>query len=70
MDDEDVAWLELANAKRLAQNRRLKPIRPETFESAIDKLEKEGFVLGVSTGAQAETPYDDDAVCSICTQCP
>ena len=66
MDDEDVAWLELVNAKRLSQNRRVKPLRPETFESAIDKLEKEGFKLGVSTGQQEETPYDDDAVCSIC----
>ena len=66
MDDEDVAWLELLNAQRASKDRRARPVRPETFEAAIDRLEKEGFTLGVAIGSTTDTPYDDDAVCSIC----
>lgn len=64
VDDEDVEWLALINARRRKAGQRL--IELDVFESAMDLLEHESFRSAVALGQQQEEPFDDEAVCSIC----
>eukprot|EP00041_Stephanoeca_diplocostata_P031701 m.993187 g.993187 ORF g.993187 m.993187 type:complete len:1261 (-) comp24010_c0_seq2:479-4261(-) len=64
VDDEDVEWLALVNARRRKGGQRL--IDVDVLESAMDLLERESFESIVALGQQQEEPYDDEAVCSIC----
>ncbi|KAF4532482.1 hypothetical protein B566_EDAN003058, partial [Ephemera danica] len=63
-DEEDGAWLELANEKRAMDN--LPPVSEENFELLMDRLEKESYFQMASTGQESGALIDDDAVCCIC----
>lgn len=62
LDEEDLAWLEIANEKRGSE--KLPPVSPEVMEEILDKLEKESFYM--SSGMDQGPLIDDDAVCCIC----
>lgn len=64
MDEEDAVWLELINKKR--REDRLLDVNVETFELIMDRFEKESFFQSQSTGQNANSGIDEDAVCSIC----
>ncbi|XP_062852526.1 bromodomain-containing protein 1 isoform X2 [Trichomycterus rosablanca] len=63
MDEEDFAWLELVNKKRL--NEGFSQVSPNVFEFLVDRFEKESFLE--SQGQQdPQSLVDEDAVCCIC----
>jgi bromodomain and PHD finger-containing protein 1 len=63
-DEEDGAWLELANEKR--DNDGLPPVTEEQFELLMDRLEKESYFQMATNGQDSGVLIDDDAVCCIC----
>lgn len=66
MDEEDTAWLSMVNERLVGQGEQ--PVEQSSFEMVMDRLEKESYFKAAKDGtAQAECPYDDDAVCSICS---
>ncbi|KAK7486575.1 hypothetical protein BaRGS_00022241 [Batillaria attramentaria] len=64
MDEEDHAWLELVNEKRLGE--KVNVISQEVFETLMDRFEKEAFFQSQSSGKDQGPSIDEDAVCSIC----
>lgn len=64
MDEEDVAWLELINAKRADE--RLTKIHEDQFELLMDRLEKESYFHVQTNGKDYSAPIDDDAICCVC----
>ncbi|TRY68864.1 hypothetical protein TCAL_05070 [Tigriopus californicus] len=64
MDEEDVAWLELINAKRTDE--RLTKIHEDQFELLMDRLEKESYFHVQTNGKDYSAPIDDDAICCVC----
>eukprot|EP00118_Oscarella_pearsei_P018622 m.191381 g.191381 ORF g.191381 m.191381 type:complete len:2209 (+) comp39449_c0_seq4:329-6955(+) len=69
MDEEDCAWLSMANEKRATEN--AEPVPEATFEFLMDRFEKESFFESRrqgddSNGDPAAATIDENAVCSIC----
>ncbi|KAL3100444.1 hypothetical protein niasHS_001747 [Heterodera schachtii] len=68
LDREDLAWLQLANARR--QKIGVPPIDDDTLEKAIDMLEKESHFQFTQdengSGLAYLTMIDNDAPCCIC----
>ncbi|XP_074092522.1 bromodomain and PHD finger-containing protein 3 isoform X3 [Macrotis lagotis] len=63
MDEEDLAWLDMVNEKRLMDGHGI--ISADTFELLVDRLEKESYLESRSSGAQ-QTLIDEDAFCCVC----
>ncbi|XP_036622927.1 bromodomain and PHD finger-containing protein 3 isoform X4 [Trichosurus vulpecula] len=63
MDEEDLAWLDMVNEKRLVDGHGI--ISADTFELLVDRLEKESYLESRSSGAQ-QTLIDEDAYCCVC----
>uniref|UniRef100_A0A8C1WD61 Bromodomain and PHD finger containing, 3b n=1 Tax=Cyprinus carpio TaxID=7962 RepID=A0A8C1WD61_CYPCA len=63
MDEEDVAWLELVNERRVSESH--PQVSPDTFELLIDRLEKESFLESRSQ-APSQSIIDEDAFCCVC----
>uniref|UniRef100_A0A5F8HD44 Bromodomain and PHD finger containing 3 n=1 Tax=Monodelphis domestica TaxID=13616 RepID=A0A5F8HD44_MONDO len=63
MDEEDLAWLDMVNEKRLVDGHGT--ISADTFELLVDRLEKESYLESRSSGAQ-QTLIDEDAFCCVC----
>uniref|UniRef100_A0A8C1E7F8 Bromodomain and PHD finger containing, 3b n=1 Tax=Cyprinus carpio carpio TaxID=630221 RepID=A0A8C1E7F8_CYPCA len=63
MDEEDVAWLELVNDRRVSEGH--PQVSPDTFELLIDRLEKESFLESRSQ-APSQSIIDEDAFCCVC----
>eukprot|EP00095_Tigriopus_kingsejongensis_P006497 snap_masked-scaffold676_size113663-processed-gene-0.23 protein:Tk06497 transcript:snap_masked-scaffold676_size113663-processed-gene-0.23-mRNA-1 annotation:"PREDICTED: peregrin-like" len=64
MDEEDVAWLELINDKRVEEG--LTKIHEDQFELLMDRLEKESYFHVQTNGKDYSAPIDDDAICCVC----
>ncbi|XP_026865797.2 bromodomain and PHD finger-containing protein 3 isoform X1 [Electrophorus electricus] len=63
MDEEDAAWLELVNEKRVAEG--LPAVSADTFELLMDGLEKEAF-LESRIQTPSQSAIDEDAFCCVC----
>lgn len=63
MDEEDLAWLEMVNQKRVSDGHASVP--PDTFELLIDRLERES-ILESRSQALAQCDVDEDAFCCVC----
>ncbi|KAG7319085.1 hypothetical protein KOW79_017559 [Hemibagrus wyckioides] len=63
MDEEDMAWLEIVNKKRVSDGHASVP--PDTFELLIDRLERES-ILESRSQALSQSPIDEDAFCCVC----
>ncbi|XP_017580653.1 bromodomain and PHD finger-containing protein 3 isoform X1 [Pygocentrus nattereri] len=63
MDEEDMAWLEMVNQKRVSDGHASVP--PNTFELLIDRLERESIVESRSQ-ALSQNTIDEDAYCCVC----
>ncbi|KAK0131879.1 Bromodomain and PHD finger-containing protein 3 [Merluccius polli] len=63
MDEEDLAWLEMVNQKRVSDGHA--SVSPETFELLIDRLERES-VLESRNQALSQSAVDEDAFCCVC----
>ncbi|XP_023687084.2 bromodomain and PHD finger-containing protein 3 isoform X2 [Paramormyrops kingsleyae] len=63
MDEEDLAWLEMVNEKRVLDGQTV--VSPDTFELLMDRLEKESFLESRSL-APAQGTIDEDAFCCVC----
>ncbi|TRY66564.1 hypothetical protein DNTS_015933 [Danionella cerebrum] len=63
MDEEDMAWLEMVNQKRVSDGHASVP--PDTFELLIDRLERES-ILESRSQALSQSTIDEDAYCSVC----
>uniref|UniRef100_A0AAV2M7Y2 Bromodomain and PHD finger-containing protein n=1 Tax=Knipowitschia caucasica TaxID=637954 RepID=A0AAV2M7Y2_KNICA len=63
MDEEDLAWLEMVNQKRVHDG--VASVPPNTFELLIDRLERES-ILESRSQALAQCAVDEDAFCCVC----
>uniref|UniRef100_A0A3Q2PTL1 Bromodomain and PHD finger containing 3 n=1 Tax=Fundulus heteroclitus TaxID=8078 RepID=A0A3Q2PTL1_FUNHE len=63
MDEEDLAWLEMVNQKRVSDGHA--SVAPDTFELLIDRLERES-VLESRNQALSQNAVDEDAFCCVC----
>lgn len=63
MDEEDVAWLEMINEKRVGEGQPV--ISADSFELLMDRLEKESFLESRSQ-APSQSSIDEDAFCCVC----
>ncbi|XP_043978529.1 bromodomain and PHD finger-containing protein 3 isoform X3 [Gambusia affinis] len=63
MDEEDLAWLEMVNQKRVCDGHA--SVSPDTFELLIDRLERES-VLESRNQALSQNAVDEDAFCCVC----
>ncbi|XP_051958097.1 bromodomain and PHD finger-containing protein 3 [Xyrauchen texanus] len=63
MDEEDMAWLEMVNQKRVSDGHASVP--PDTFELLIDRLERES-ILESRSQALSQSTIDEDAYCCVC----
>lgn len=63
MDEEDLAWLEMVNQKRVSDGHASVP--PDTFELLIDRLERES-ILESRSQALSQNAVDEDAFCCVC----
>lgn len=63
MDEEDMAWLEMVNQKRVSDGHASVP--PDTFELLIDRLEQES-ILESRSQALSQNTIDEDAYCCVC----
>lgn len=63
MDEEDLAWLEMVNQKRVTDGHASVP--PDTFELLIDRLERES-ILESRNQALSQSAVDEDAFCCVC----
>lgn len=63
MDEEDMAWLEIVNQKRVSDGHA--SVSPDTFELLIDRLERES-ILESRSQALSQSAIDEDAFCSVC----
>uniref|UniRef100_A0A3B3UY28 Bromodomain and PHD finger containing 3 n=1 Tax=Poecilia latipinna TaxID=48699 RepID=A0A3B3UY28_9TELE len=63
MDEEDLAWLEMVNQKRVCDGHA--SVSPDTFELLIDRLERES-VLESRSQALSQNAVDEDAFCCVC----
>ncbi|XP_066499907.1 bromodomain and PHD finger-containing protein 3 isoform X2 [Hoplias malabaricus] len=63
MDEEDVAWLEMVNEKRVSSGQPL--VSADTFELLMDRLEKQSFLESRSQ-APSQSSIDEDAFCCVC----
>ncbi|CAB1314675.1 unnamed protein product [Coregonus sp. 'balchen'] len=63
MDEEDLAWLEMVNQKRVSDGHA--SITPDTFELLIDRLERES-ILESRSQALSQSAIDEDAFCCVC----
>ncbi|XP_056590834.1 bromodomain and PHD finger-containing protein 3 [Triplophysa dalaica] len=63
MDEEDMAWLEIVNQKRVSDGHASVP--PDTFELLIDRLERES-ILESRSQALSQSTIDEDAYCCVC----
>ena len=61
---QDYAWLQLVNSRRSEESQ--VSVSQETFETLMDRFEKEAFFQSHSTGKEQGPSIDEDAVCSIC----
>ncbi|XP_030632945.1 bromodomain and PHD finger-containing protein 3 [Chanos chanos] len=63
MDEEDMAWLEMVNQKRVSDGHA--SVSPDTFELLIDRLERES-ILESRSQALSQSTVDEDAFCCVC----
>ncbi|XP_068170849.1 bromodomain and PHD finger-containing protein 3 isoform X2 [Antennarius striatus] len=63
MDEEDLAWLEMVNQKRVTDGHA--SVSPDTFELLIDRLERES-ILESRSQALSHSAVDEDAFCCVC----
>ncbi|KAJ8257742.1 hypothetical protein GJAV_G00189180 [Gymnothorax javanicus] len=63
MDEEDLAWLEMVNEKRVSDGQ--PSVSPDTFELLMDRLEKESY-LELRSQAPSQSAIDEDAFCCVC----
>ncbi|MBN3322283.1 BRD1 protein, partial [Atractosteus spatula] len=63
MDEEDFAWLEMVNEKRVSDGQA--SVSPDAFELLMDRLEKESFLESRSQGP-SQSAIDEDAFCCVC----
>ncbi|XP_041743414.2 bromodomain and PHD finger-containing protein 3 isoform X5 [Coregonus clupeaformis] len=63
MDEEDLAWLEMVNQKRVSDGHA--SVSPDTFELLIDRLERESIMESRSQ-ALSQSAMDEDAFCCVC----
>ncbi|KAG9332722.1 hypothetical protein JZ751_014821 [Albula glossodonta] len=63
MDEEDLAWLEMVNEKRVSDGQA--SVSPDTFELLMDRLEKESYLESRSQ-APSQSVIDEDAFCCVC----
>uniref|UniRef100_A0A8C1EAF7 Bromodomain and PHD finger containing, 3a n=1 Tax=Cyprinus carpio carpio TaxID=630221 RepID=A0A8C1EAF7_CYPCA len=63
MDEEDMAWLEMVNQKRVSDGHASVP--PDTFELLIDRLERES-ILESRSQMLSQSTIDEDAYCCVC----
>uniref|UniRef100_A0A3Q3GIL7 Bromodomain and PHD finger containing, 3a n=1 Tax=Labrus bergylta TaxID=56723 RepID=A0A3Q3GIL7_9LABR len=63
MDEEDLAWLEMVNHKRVCDGHA--SVSADTFELLIDRLERES-ILESRSQALSQSAVDEDAFCSVC----
>ncbi|XP_036389183.1 bromodomain and PHD finger-containing protein 3 [Megalops cyprinoides] len=63
MDEEDLAWLEMVNEKRVSDGQA--SVSPDTFELLMDRLEKESYLESRSQ-APSQSAIDEDAFCCVC----
>ncbi|XP_064825079.1 bromodomain and PHD finger-containing protein 3-like isoform X2 [Oncorhynchus masou masou] len=63
MDEEDLAWLEMVNQKRVSDGHA--SVSPDTFELLIDRLERES-ILESRSQALSQSAIDEDAFCCVC----
>uniref|UniRef100_A0A7N6AR51 Bromodomain and PHD finger containing, 3a n=1 Tax=Anabas testudineus TaxID=64144 RepID=A0A7N6AR51_ANATE len=63
MDEEDLAWLEMVNQKRVSDGHA--SVAPDTFELLIDRLERES-ILESRSQALSQSAVDEDAFCCVC----
>uniref|UniRef100_A0A8C7PRA3 Bromodomain and PHD finger containing, 3a n=1 Tax=Oncorhynchus mykiss TaxID=8022 RepID=A0A8C7PRA3_ONCMY len=63
MDEEDLAWLEMVNQKRVSDGHA--SVSPDTFELLIDRLERES-ILESRNQALSQSAIDEDAFCCVC----
>uniref|UniRef100_A0A3P8RZN8 Bromodomain and PHD finger containing 3 n=1 Tax=Amphiprion percula TaxID=161767 RepID=A0A3P8RZN8_AMPPE len=63
MDEEDLAWLEMVNQKRVSDGHASVP--PDAFELLIDRLERES-ILESRSQALSQSAVDEDAFCCVC----
>ncbi|XP_060766515.1 bromodomain and PHD finger-containing protein 3-like isoform X4 [Neoarius graeffei] len=63
MDEEDMAWLEIVNQKRVSDGHA--SVSPNTFEILIDRLERES-ILESRSQALSQSTIDEDAFCCVC----
>ncbi|XP_016337826.1 bromodomain and PHD finger-containing protein 3-like isoform X2 [Sinocyclocheilus anshuiensis] len=63
MDEEDMAWLEMVNQKRVSDGHASVP--PDTFELLIDRLERES-ILESRSQTLSQSTIDEDAYCCVC----
>ncbi|CAB1329543.1 unnamed protein product [Coregonus sp. 'balchen'] len=63
MDEEDAAWLEMVNTRRMSDGHTT--VSPDTFELLVDRLEEESYREARSR-APSQSAIDDDAFCCVC----
>ncbi|KAF4094061.1 hypothetical protein AMELA_G00008910 [Ameiurus melas] len=63
MDEEDMAWLEIVNQKRVSDGHA--SVSPDTFELLIDRLERES-ILESRSQVLSQSAIDEDAFCCVC----
>lgn len=63
MDEEDLAWLEMVNQKRVLDGHA--SVSADTFELLIDRLERES-ILESRSQALSQSAIDEDAFCCVC----
>ncbi|KAF0034801.1 hypothetical protein F2P81_012559 [Scophthalmus maximus] len=63
MDEEDLAWLEMVNKKRVCDGHA--SVSADTFELLIDRLERES-ILESRNQALSQSAVDEDAFCCVC----
>ncbi|TNN84004.1 Bromodomain and PHD finger-containing protein 3 [Liparis tanakae] len=63
MDEEDLAWLEMVNQKRVCDG--YASVSADTFELLIDRLERES-ILESRSQALSQSAVDEDAFCCVC----
>ncbi|XP_037108900.1 bromodomain and PHD finger-containing protein 3 isoform X2 [Syngnathus acus] len=63
MDEEDLAWLEMVNQKRVCDGHA--SVSADTFELLIDRLERESILESRSL-ALSQCAVDEDAFCCVC----
>ncbi|XP_046730840.1 bromodomain and PHD finger-containing protein 3 isoform X1 [Silurus meridionalis] len=63
MDEEDMAWLEIVNQKRVSDGHA--SVSPDTFELLIERLERES-ILESRSQVLSQNAIDEDAFCCVC----